>query len=622
MVGGVELRGSLLDGGAGKHDRDPLGVDCGVGRQRRCEVVQSSEGLVGVPAVEEEAAVDRICGLRDRQAVTDRDRSNAGAAQSVKGEGVLVEIVVDRQDGVDRLAVHAHVGLDSRAGQLAQRAVDIDVMRCSVILDDRGDGGVLLGAQVLDLSVGQIIGAVGQLLDVQNVVADIDVADRGGRQFKLGVDGLVCFQNRCEVILLGEFGVGIPANERVLVLGRVSGSCNCIAVTDRDRVDGGAAVGFEGQGMLVEIILDIDRQTLFDLDVLLRVSVVGRIVLTVVLRGHSCERFKLAAQRFDLSVCLVIGAVGQLLDVADGVVVGVAGVEQLQNQRAVASDVAGGNRAGNCAVIGEVIVGLCGCGHGRVGRAFQMLGRVQSIVTIEIFQIMLDRIRGVSSGFPVGDEVRPTVDGLAGDVGADLAFAAPEGEGVAVAGRGGSVCGGQGRANAGFGREDDVLDLAVVILILCQSLCGLEVNDRNQLGDDELEILPVARDLQLGQRGGFVRLFAAHILLIQVEQTIVVPAAVDLEVEVEIAARIDLRKVERIAVNRIGGIRSVYNRRPQIVRLEDHDVDVGLFGLPVGIQGMVGHRGDGRVSGDNRAFLCFGIPASEIISRFFRYIKG
>ena len=120
--------------------------------------------------------------------MANRFRRDLGAAHGVERQGMEVQIVVDRQDGVDRLAVHAHVGLDSRAGQLAQRAVDIDVMRCSVILDDRGDGAVLLGAQVLDLSVGQIIGAVGQLLDVQNVVADIDVADRGGRQFKLGVD--------------------------------------------------------------------------------------------------------------------------------------------------------------------------------------------------------------------------------------------------------------------------------------------------------------------------------------------------------------------------------------------------------------------------------------------------
>ena len=55
--------------------------------------------------------------------------------------------------------------------------------------------------------------------------------------------------------------------------------------------------------------------------------------------------------------------------------------------------------------------------------------------------IRVDVVRG---DLPVGDEVRPAVDSLAGDVGAELAFAAPEGEGVALAGRGGRVCGGQG----------------------------------------------------------------------------------------------------------------------------------------------------------------------------------
>ena len=250
-------------------------------------------------------------------------------------------------------------------------------------------------------------------------------------------------------------------------------------MADRDRVDGGAAVGFEGQGMIVEIILDIDRQILFDLDVLLRASVVRRVVRAVVLRSHSCERFKLAAQRFDLSVGLIISAVGQLLDVADGVVVGVAGVEQLQNQRAVASDVAGGNRAGNCAVIGEVIVGLCGCGHGRVGRAFQRLGRVQSIATIEIFQIMLDRIRGVGSGFPLcGEDHAARGDGVGvasleerfigcivcavsvkvvGIIFSRKDFNAPALEDITFAGR----VGGQGEGVAG---EIEVVDLKDVVV--------------------------------------------------------------------------------------------------------------------------------------------------------------
>ena len=964
-----------------------------------------------------------------------------------------VQIVVDRQDGVDRLAVHAHVGLDSRAGQLAQRAVDIDVMRCSVILDDRGDGGVLLGAQVLDLSVGQIIGAVGQLLDVQNVVADIDVADRGGRQFKLGVDGLVCFQNRCEVILLGEFGVGIPANERVLVLGRVSGSCNCIAVADRDRVDGGAAVGFEGQGMLVEIILDIDRQTLFDLDVLLRVSVVGRIVRAVVLRSHSCERFKLAAQRFDLSVCLVIGAVGQLLDVADGVVVGVGRIGERENlvvfikdhrlagcvrrvadhvcgllghfgverlighdlfrrenlivaftqvfdrvahvglcrvapvefpllgygqsvqlvtggadilfgfipavevitglfagrqdacagfkladiergafdlvvvlievvemdrpvpvcrDNAVASRASGdlgdllavlvvplkerlapvsagrigqrdgialnrvrrGVGTGGLAVVVYILNGvlngrkfavelpflghvqlfdlifyaniscflipaaefvtifcirspqavggivnrvnrvhllfyprtgfirevvldcerlllpLCsedhaarGDGVGVASLEERFIGRIVCAVSVKVVGIIFSRndfnapaleaitfagrlsggqgdgvasevevvevdravvigvvdsghildvlstgserngcevqiagelvagfcrIAGLhvlfvyglvqgrpgdllgnlvrNAGFegdvgrqllsncaqfciivevqiarqrhcieikaadgnvaeavvaaeaetgesriiqgdgrielargqrckiavqscirvdvvrgdlPVGDEVRPAVDGLAGDV-RGLAFAAPEGEGVAVAGRSGRVCGGQSRANAGLGGTEDALRLGVVVLICRQRFQRIEVNDRNQLGDDELEILPVSGDQQLLQSGGFI-LQTVQIPLVAVEHAVVVPAAVDLEVEIEIAARIDLRKVNRIASKLIGGVRNIHDRLAQIAGLEDHEVDVGLFGFPLR---NIGHSLRDRCRN-------FGLPACE-----------
>ena len=962
MVGGVELRGLLVDE-VRQNDHGPLGVDRNVSRQRGREVILGGVVRAGVPAAEPVAEAGRVSGLCNGQTVTNRDRSDGGAAHGIEGQGMIVEIVVDLEDGVDRLAVSTGMGLDGSVGQEALVSVDSDMVGCGIVLDNRGDGGVLLGAQVLDLSVGKIIGAVGQLLDVQDVVADINVADRGGRQFKLGVDGLVCFQNRCEVILLGEFGVGIPANERVLVLGRVSGSCNCIAVADRDRVDGGAAVGFEGQGMLVEIILDIDRQTLFDLDVLLRVSVVGRIVRAVVLRGHGCERFKLAAQRFDLSVCLVIGAVGQLLDVADGVVVGVAGVEQLQNQRAVTGDVAGGNRAGNCAVIGEVgVIRLRSRGCGRVGRALQILGRIQSIGTIEFFQIVLNLIRGVGSGFPLcsedhivlidgvgcascehciadlpaleviagagrsggqveafavnivvviravgrlghtrdivstsnelcaveqqragqlvavfvlggiagnavvnvgyliepapvdlaadlvegnvslghelrlqlcediqeclvlveavvlvlreqrvgnefadGDEalgvvlgqakavqrsfvqlkhvadgiagaevcvdvvrgdgvleqnirpavdrigfaerplgavllvpvgiaafgrveriasdieseaeavqelnnvgaigrsrgaelrkirlafkgledhdilfgldidldivrsltglmfaigradgvrlvilkdhsgvgsgslldllrllhcfcldgveidvftiksgnfigieilvlivsrfavhiqlgndlvgllfpvrvqVRPAVDGLAGDV-PGLAFAAPEGEGVALAGRGGRVCGGQSRANAGLGGMKDALRLGVVVLICRQRFQRIEVNDGNQLGDDELEILPVAIDLQLGQRGGFVRLFAFHIVRILVEPAVVVPAAVDLEVKIEIAVRIDLRKVNRIASKLIGGVRNIHDRLAQIAGLEDHEVDVGLFGLPL-----------------------------------------
>ena len=200
---------------------------------------------------------------------------------------------------------------------------------------------------------------------------------------------------------------------------------------------------------------------------------------------------------------------------------------------------------------------------------------------------------------PVGDEVRPAVDGLAGDV-RGLAFAAPEGEGVAVAGRSGRVCGGQSRANAGLGGTEDALRLGVVVLICRQRFQRIEVNDRNQLGDDELEILPVSGDQQLLQSGGFI-LQTVQIPLVAVEHAVVVPAAVDLEVEIEIAARIDLRKVNRIASKLIGGVRNIHDRLAQIAGLEDHEVDVGLFGFPLR---NIGHSLRDRCRN-------FGLPACE-----------
>ena len=210
--------------------------------------------------------------------------------------------------------------------------------------------------------------------------------------------------------------------------------------------------------------------------------------------------------------------------------------------------------------------------------------------------IRVDVVRG---DLPVGDEVRPAVDGLAGDV-RGLAFAAPEGEGVAVAGRSGRVCGGQSRANAGLGGTEDALRLGVVVLICRQRFQRIEVNDRNQLGDDELEILPVSGDQQLLQSGGFI-LQTVQIPLVAVEHAVVVPAAVDLEVEIEIAARIDLRKVNRIASKLIGGVRNIHDRLAQIAGLEDHEVDVGLFGFPLR---NIGHSLRDRCRN-------FGLPACE-----------
>ena len=140
----------------------------------------------------------------------------------------------------------------------------------------------------------------------------------------------------------------------------------------------------------------------------------------------------------------------------------------------------------------------------------------------------------------------------------------------------------------------------MVVLICRQRFQRIEVNDRNQLGDDELEILPVSGDQQLLQSGGFI-LQTVQIPLVAVEHAVVVPAAVDLEVEIEIAARIDLRKVNRIASNLIGGVRNIHDRLAQIAGLEDHEVDVGLFGFPLR---NIGHSLRDRCRN-------FGLPACE-----------
>ena len=153
----------------------------------------------------------------------------------------------------------------------------------------------------------------------------------------------------------------------------------------------------------------------------------------------------------------------------------------------------------------------------------------------------------------------------------------------------------------------------MVVLICRQRFQRIEVNDRNQLGDDELEILPFSGDQQLLQSGGFI-LQTFQIPHVAVEHAVVVPAAVDLEVEIEIAARIDLRKVNRIASKLIGGVRNIHDRRAQIAGLEDHEVDVGLFGLPLCVQSMVGRRGDSGVRRDLIAALRSSKPAQEVIA--------
>ena len=94
---------------------------------------------------------------------------------------------------------------------------------------------------------------------------------------------------------------------------------------------------------------------------------------------------------------------------------------------------------------------------------------------------------GVGVGLPVRVQVRPAVDGLVGDV-HGLAFAAPPLEGVALAGRGGRVRGGQGVAIAGRGGLEDEMSQAVICLICCTILFGVEVNDLLIVIDHALDV--------------------------------------------------------------------------------------------------------------------------------------
>ena len=132
MVGGVELRGSLLDGDTGQDDEEPLGIDRRILRQRGREVVRGPVGLVGVPAVEPVAAVDGILGLRNRQAMANRFRRDLGAAHGVERQGMEVQIVVDIELQDRRRIIHGN-----NAGNGALAAV-VGIVR-AVSVGIRGD---------------------------------------------------------------------------------------------------------------------------------------------------------------------------------------------------------------------------------------------------------------------------------------------------------------------------------------------------------------------------------------------------------------------------------------------------------------------------------------------------
>ena len=183
-----------------------------------------------------------------------------------------------------------------------------------------------------------------------------------------------CILNqRCiEIVLFSALFIIKPAVKPVAASLRVFGFCYRVPVTHGDGLCFCSALGIKRQRVHVKIIEYIDRQILFDLDVLLRACVVGRIVLTVVLGVHRGNRLKLTGKVLNFGICLIVGAVGQLLDVAHFVAVRVARVVKLQNQRAVACDVAGSDCSSNRLVNREVIVALfCGNRFG-IGCTFQI----------------------------------------------------------------------------------------------------------------------------------------------------------------------------------------------------------------------------------------------------------
>ena len=322
---------------------------------------------------------------------------------------------------------------------------------------------------------------------------------------------------------------------------------------------------------------------------------------------------------------------------------------------------------------------------------------------------------------PVGDEVRPAVDGLAGDV-RGLAFAAPEGEGVAVAGRGGSVCGGQSRTLAGRGRKQAVVSNAVCVGHVVNNILividhaddvrpavhgdGVQtyafrvplVLVPRAVVEPAVEVVPagvvcgvVIGNVQLGQvndralghlfeRDSLVGLFgiavavdhnidglllfaldvdgqndALVVLLVQKHPFCAVPLPLDLGfvfadlgvrglggvgIAGDVDVLVDGEGVEILAVFFNPGLRLVdtaviaqaVHKAIEIrallmlglvVNAFDPDIHAGIARLavscgrderPVCIQGVVSRCGDSRVSGNNRAVLCFGVPASEVVA--------
>ena len=203
---------------------------------------------------------------------------------------------------------------------------------------------------------------------------------------------------------------------------------------------------------------------------------------------------------------------------------------------------------------------------------------------------------GVGVLFPNGVQIRPAVHGLASYV-AVLTLTAPELEGVAGAGRGGSVRGGKGRTKERSGAVQPTFGLAVVILVVSPGFLALEVNDRDIVVDHALQIRPAVDGFLLQTGRGI-----SGVALVDIKQAVVVPA-VELVVPGVIVGNVDRGQVNDMT------LRLAFER----------DVLISLRGVAVAIN----HKMDGNQFFFALDLECYGgVGGSSPCSVHIRHRKG
>ena len=174
---------------------------------------------------------------------------------------------------------------------------------------------------------------------------------------------------------------------------------------------------------------------------------------------------------------------------------------------------------------------------------------------------------GVALLLPVGVKVRPAVHGLAGHI-FRLAFAAPEGELVALAGRGGRVSG-KSRALACDGAEQRRYGI-IVVLIGFQVFRSVEVDDLLIVVDHALEVRPAVHCDFFQTSRGIVR-----IRLVIIPIAVVVPAVEVIFsgiVRGVVVANVDRGQVNDLALRLTSEINSLVRIRRVAVAV-DHKLD-------------------------------------------------